>query len=180
MCVYSVGVFDRFWLLILPPKNTWVGFFIFNSQFPKFSIPILLFSQECVVHLESGPELSSSSLPSSSQFSSASVQSKDTVTTQVIDPSSMSSPLQVLPVPGGRRLTLAPPSPHHGGGGGGGGGEDGSEGKREGRRESTLSFSLAVPTGPHHHPRRRESIAPCREACALMRYRFPAKLKSKT
>ena len=66
MRVYSVGVFDRFWLLILPPKNTWVGFFIFNSQFPKFSIPILLFSQECVVHLESGPELSSSSLPNTS------------------------------------------------------------------------------------------------------------------
>ena len=139
------------------------------------------YSQECAVHLESGPEMSSSSLPSSSQFSSASVQSKDTVTTQVylIMSQHHACPLhQVqLPTPGARRLTLAPPSPHPGRGGGG---EEGSsEVRREGRRESTLSFSLAVPAPPHH-PRRRESIAPCREACALMRYRFPAKLKSKT
>ena len=73
-------------------------------------------------------------------------------------------PLQVLPIPGARRLTLAPPSPHPGCGGGGG-----EESGREGRRESTLSFSLAVPPLPHHHTRRRESIAPCREACALVR-----------
>ena len=80
--------------------------------------------------------------------------------------------LKVLPAPGVRRLTLAPPSPHHGRAGGGGGGEEGDgggEGSREGRRESTLSFSLAVPQAPHQHPRRRESIAPCREACALVR-----------
>ena len=161
-----------------PPNNTWVGYFssILRSQNSRFQFS---FSPGVCSSLGIGTRvvvlLPALLLP----VLLASVQSKDTVTPQVIDPSSMSSPLQVLPVPGGRRLTLAPPSPHHGGGGGGGG-EDGSEGKREGRRESTLSFSLAVPTGPHHHPRRRESIAPCREACALMRYRFPAKLKSKT
>ena len=129
------------------------------------------YSQECAVHLESGPEMSSSSLPSSSQFSSASVQSKDTVTTQVylIMSQHHACPLhQVqLPTPGARRLTLAPPSPHPGRGGGVGE-EESSEVRREGRRESTLSFSLAVPAPPHH-PRRRESIAPCREACALVR-----------
>ena len=126
----------------------------------------------------------SQSTPFSSQFSSASVQSKDTVTTQVLKLFSCSFclsstasilillSLKVLPAPGVRRLTLAPPSPHHGRAGGGGGGEEGEgggEGSREGRRESTLSFSLAVPQAPHQHPRRRESIAPCREACALVR-----------